>query len=55
MRRFSALYNNERKSYAVIFQDDYDDYWSVYHDNLNGMDTAKEIAEALNKVEQDQR
>lgn len=54
MRRYAALYNNERNSYAVIFQDDYDSYWSVYQDNLSGMDTAKEIAEALNKVEQDQ-
>jgi hypothetical protein len=55
MRKYAALYNHDRNSYAVIFQDDYDGYWSVYQDNLQDMAVAKEIAEALNKVKEDQR
>ena len=55
MRRYSALFNHDSNTYAVIFQDDYDDYWSVYHNNLNDMDVAKEIAEALNIKEREQQ
>lgn len=54
MRKYAALYNYHTDSHSIIFQDDYDGYWSVYQSSVKDLDTAKEIAEALNKVEQDQ-
>ena len=54
MRRYAALFDYTTNTYAVIFHDDYNGYWNVYHSNFDDMDKAKEIAEALAKMDQDE-
>ena len=51
MRRYAALYNADTDTYSVIFQDDHDNCWFMYQNEIVDKHRAKDIAEAMTEWE----
>lgn len=49
MRRFAALYNSNTNTWSVIFKDDGEEEWYIECPDASTQETARHIADALNR------